>query len=301
MRIAVTGASGFIGGAVASALAERAHEVTGFGRRERGWVHPGARYEQWDIARGARPGEFDAVVHCAALADDWAPIGDAMLVNRIGTRNVVASFTGARFVHVSTSSVYDAFAPTVRATEAQGPATRFLSSYSESKAAAEREVGEDAVILRPHAVYGPGDTTLLPRVLAGIRARRLALPEGAEVAHTLTHIDNLVEAVALALHAPAGVYNVGDDTDVLLSAVLKEFLAKRGRQDVTLARIPYRMAFAAAAALETLHRATRRGRPRVTRYAVSQLGLERTLDLTAARQQLGYRPRPTSLAGAEQW
>jgi hypothetical protein len=83
--------------------------------------------------------------------------------------------------------------------------------------------------------------------------------------------------------------------------VLKEFLARRGRGDVALASIPYRTAFAAAAALETLHSVTRRGRPRLTRYAVSQLGLERTLDLTAARERLGYRPRPTSLSGAENW
>jgi len=78
--------------------------------------------------------------------------------------------------------------------------------------------------------------------------------------------------------------------------VLKEFLVRRGRPDVSIARIPYKTAFRAAAVLEKLPR-----RPRITRYAVSQLGLERTLDLTAARQQLGYRPRPTSLSGAEHW
>ena len=161
----------------------------------------------------------------------------------------------------------------------------------------------DAVILRPHAVYGPGDTTLLPRLLAGIRRGRLTLPEGAAVTHTLTHIDNLVAAVILALDlsAPAGIFNVGDDAPVLLSDVLAELLAKKGRSDVTLRRIPYGTAFALASGVELAHRVSRRGRPRVTRYAVSQLGLERTLDLSAARKQLGYRPRPTSLAGAERW
>ena len=66
-------------------------------------------------------------------------------------------------------------------------------------------------------------------------------------------------------------------------------------------RQPFWNAFALASAVELTHRVSRRGRPRVTRYAVSQLGLERTLDLSAARKQLGYRPRPTSLAGAERW
>lgn len=298
MRVAVTGASGFVGGAVASALVERGQEVVGFGRRPGGWS--GGHYEQWDLASGPRPGEFDAVVHSAALADDWASIGDAMLANQIGTRTVVASFPGARIVHVSTSSVYDAFVPNVRVSEDAPAPTRFLSAYSESKAAAELELPADAVILRPHAVYGPGDTTLLPRILDGIRGRRLVLPDGAQVRHTLTHITNLVQAVELSLTGPAGTYNVGDDTEVLLSAVLAEFLARRGRADVELTSIPYRVAFAAAGGLEALTR-VRGGRPRLTRYAVSQLGLERTLDLTSAREKLGYRPGPTTLVGAEDW
>ena len=313
MRIAVTGASGFIGGVIASALAmpEFDHEVIGYGRTPGGWsyrshVADASHYRIWDVARGRLRSEasVDAVVHCAALADDWAPLDSAMRVNRDGTRNVVRSFPGARIVHLSTSSVYDAYLPTVNADESTGPAQRFLSSYSQSKAAAEAElIGTDAVILRPHAVYGPGDTTLLPRLIAGIRRGRLTLPEGAAVEHTLTHIDNLVAAVILALDpsAPAGIFNVGDDAPVLLSEVLAELLAKKGRSDVTLHSIPYGTAFTLASAVELAHRVSRRGRPRVTRYAVSQLGLERTLDLSAARNQLGYRPRSTSLAGAERW
>lgn len=302
MKIAVTGASGFVGGAAATALADRGHDVTGFGRRERGWSHPRGSYAVWDLASGARREQFDAVVHSAALADDWAPLSAAMLANQLGTRSVAESFPGARIVHLSTSSVYDAFTPSVKVAESAPPVTRFLSSYSESKAAAEAELaGLDAVILRPHAVYGPGDTTLLPRILDGIRGSRLTLPEGAEVSHTLTHIDNLVHAIDLSLTAPAGTYNIGDDTDVLLSAVLREFLDRRGKADVRIASVPYRVAYAAASAIESAHRVTRRGRPRLTRYAVSQLGLERTLSLTAARERLGYVPGPTTFAGAERW
>ena len=304
MRIAVTGAPGFIGGAVATALADADHEVVGFGRRADGWSHPSGRYRVWDIASGPLKGDrdFDAVVHVAALADDWAPIAEALRVNRDGTRNVVRSFEAARIVHLSTSSVYDAFTPTVEASESTPPARRFLSSYSASKAVAELELaGVDAAILRPHAVYGPGDTTLLPRLLAAVRRGRLVLPEGAEVRHSLTHIDNLVLAVRRALDpaSPAGTYNIADDTPVLLSVVLREFLERRG-VPARLVAVPYRRAFALAGALERAARVTGR-RPRLTRYAVSQLGLERTLDLTAARERLDYRPTPTTLAGAETW
>ena len=118
--------------------------------------------------------------------------------------------------------------------------------------------------------------------------------------HTLTHIDNLVDAVDQSLRGPAGIYNVGDATDVPLDAVLREFLAKRGLGDVRIRSVPYRTAFRAAGLAELAARATRRT-PRLTRYAVSQLGRERTLDLSAARAALGYAPGPTTLAGAERW
>jgi len=311
MRVAVTGASGFVGGAIATALSQRGHDVVGFGRTLNGWS---GRYQQWDITAGPLPlaaatvrqWRPAAVVHCAALADDWASRERSIRVNADGTRAVVASFPEARIIHMSTSSVYDAFTPTVCEVETTPLPSRWLSTYSQSKAEAEHVVGSDAVILRPHAVYGPGDTTLLPRILSGIRRSRLVLPDGAEVLHTLTHIDNLVDATQLSLTGPPGVYNIGDDGDVLLSDVLNEILAKQGRADVTLARIPYTAAWTAATVLELSYRATRRGPgtgpgPRLTRYAVSQLGRTRTLDLSAARRELGYRPRPTSAAGAERW
>jgi nucleoside-diphosphate-sugar epimerase len=150
-------------------------------------------------------------------------------------------------------------------------------------------------------VYGPSDTTLLPRLVASVRHGRLVLPAGGAVLHTLTHIDNLVLAARLALepHAPAGVFNIGDAEAVLLRDLLKHLLERRGL-DIRVTGIPYALAFQLAGASEVAARLTGRT-PRLTRYAVSQLGLERTLDLSAARDRLGYRPEPTCLDGAENW
>jgi nucleoside-diphosphate-sugar epimerase len=304
----VTGVTGFIGGAVARSLTASGHEVVGFGRRVRAGVAAGApmgSYRIWDLALGplVDPPEVDAVVHAAALADDWAPLAEARAVNVGGSRAVLASFPGARFVHLSSSSVYDNFRPTVNAAEATPPATRFLSSYSQSKAEAEAVFAlANSAILRPHAVYGPGDTTLLPRVLAALHSGRMSLPGGSTVLHTLTSIDNLVQAVTLGLASdgPPGVFNIGDAEPVILSIVLREILEKKTGSSVTIRPIPYRMAAALAVVAETGARLGGR-RPSITRYAVSQLGLERTLDLTAARERLGYRPTPTSVDGAEHW
>lgn len=296
MKIAVTGVGGFVGGATANHLAEHGHEVLGISRSRGSWSGP---FVAWDITTPAPSlTECEAVVHCAALADDWASRSRAFAVNVEGSRAVRRAFARARFVHVSTSSVYDARVATVNATEA-APTGRFLSAYSESKFAAEA-IFADSVILRPHAVYGPGDSTLLPRLLEAVRGSRLVLPEGARVLHSLTRIDNLVEAIELGLGARAGIYNVADAHPVSLADVLRELLDRKGREDVALTSIPYRVAFGAAAVLERVHSVVG-GRPRTTRYAVSQLGLERTLDLSAARAGLGFSPRESSLDGAEAW
>ncbi|NEM90731.1 NAD-dependent epimerase/dehydratase family protein [Galbitalea soli] len=311
MRIVVTGASGFVGGAVTRALAEHGHDVTGTGRRDDvQFAH--AVYRRWALSEKPPEGLFDgvdAVVHAAALADDWAPRSRALATNLGGTRAVLDRLGDARLVHLSTASVYDPAVPTVRAREEEAPVARYLGSYAASKAAAERELmgrmgakGVRAVILRPHAVYGPGDTTLLPRLLRAARGGVLRLPSGGEVLHTLTHIDNLVHAVRRALDpaSPTGVYNVGDDSAVVLGPVLRELLVRRGITGARIESVPYRTAYLAAGAAERLSRLTRL-RPPVTRYAVSQLGLERTLELSRARELLDYRPTPTTLDGARDW
>lgn len=303
MRVLVTGASGFVGGAVATALVARGDAVVGLGRRADGWAHEGGRYERRDLAAPLDDlGAFDAVVHAAALADDWAPLAEALRVNRDGAVGVARALPAARFVHVSTASVYDAAAPTVAGGEAAPLPTRFLSAYSASKASAERALaGRAHAILRPHAVYGPGDTTLLPRVLEARRGPLLPLPGGGRALHTVTHVRTLVAACLAAVDAPApvGIVNVGDAPAVPLAEVIGGVLAARGER-ARIVPVPVGAAMALATAAERRARRTGR-RPRFTRYAVSQVGMERTLDLTRMRERLGLVPRPVDLAGAGRW
>jgi nucleoside-diphosphate-sugar epimerase len=305
VRIAVTGASGFVGGAVCRAAAEAGWTVYAYGRRPA--AHVAGTYSRWDITTGPLrdPPAVAAVVHCAGSVTDWAPRAEQWAANVDGTRNVLRSFPGARIVHVSTGSVYDPRHPTVMATEDQAPIRRYPNTYGASKAATERVVTasrQNAVILRPHAVYGPGDTTLLPRVLSAVRGSRLiAVGDGTQRV-SLTSVGNLAAACLLAAAADVrGVFNITDTEPALLADVLREVLAARA--------IPARVRFVplavawpvacVAEAIATLPR--RRTPPRLTRYAVSHLAHERTLDITAARTVLGYRPDPTSLAGASAW
>jgi nucleoside-diphosphate-sugar epimerase len=295
MRIAVTGAAGFIGGAICRAAKEAGHEV-----------HPFTR-QTWDLTAGPLPDPpaVDAVVHAGAKVTDWGPPGPIWLTNVDGTEHVLRSFPGARLVYISTASVYNPFAPTVNATESEAPVTRYLTPYAASKAAAERLLADhpNAIILRPHAVYGPGDPTLLPRVLDAIRARTLVIVGDGQTLHTLTSIDNLATAALLACDpkSPPGTYNIGDAAPIAVETALRTLLTERGL-DVRIRHLPLRPLWTIAPAVEYLYRLARSSKPpRLTRYAISHLAMERTLDLTAARERLGFRPTPTSFQGAGGW
>ncbi|RFU43145.1 NAD(P)-dependent oxidoreductase [Actinomadura logoneensis] len=296
MRIAVTGATGFVGGAVARALAAD-HEVITFGRR------PGHRF--WDLTHGplSAPPPVDAVIHCAGSVTDWGRAADLFAVNVLGTRNALATWPDARFVHVSTASVYDPYVPHDMTPESAGPATRHINAYGASKAAAERLVlrRPDAVVLRPHAVYGPGDTTLLPRVLSAVRGPVLPAVGTGRQCVSLTSIGNLVHACRQALTAPPGVYNITDAAPVLLDTALRTLLAERGIRARPI-YLPHRPAKAVATLAEAAYLLARISHPpRLTRYAISHLAQDRTYDITAARTALAYTPTPTSFKNAATW
>jgi nucleoside-diphosphate-sugar epimerase len=301
VRIAVTGATGFVGGAVCQAARARGWEVHAYGRR-RG---PGIRV--WDINDGvlSDPPAVDAVVHAAAAVTDWGSPAAVWKTNVDGTRNVALSFRGKRFVHVSTASVYDPYVPTVSAVESSAPVTRYLSAYAASRASAEVLLSgrSDTVVLRPHAVYGPGDPTLLPRVLDAIRGSNLFVVGDGSALHSLTSIENLVSAILLACapDAPAGTYNIGDASPVPLNEALSSLISERSLP-VRVRHLPIDASWAVAGFLESAWSFLGLQQPpRLTRYVISHLAYERTLDLTAARTCLGYQPAPTSFAGAAAW
>jgi nucleoside-diphosphate-sugar epimerase len=155
------------------------------------------------------------------------------------------------------------------------------------------------VVLRPHIVYGPGDTTLLPRVLAARRGGRSRSSADGTQRVSATHVDNLAHAVDARARGAGegGAFNVADAEPVPLATLVTGLLARLGRP-TRLVPLPPALAWGAAAAAEWVHGAlgARRG-PRLTRYAVRQLAREHTLDLSRARAALGYAPRWTWAIG----
>lgn len=298
MKIAVTGATGFIGGAVAAAAEAQGWEVVRFARQH----GPGLNY--WDLT-GLPPARLpgvDAVVHAAAHVADWGPSALFHRANVLGTRAVAEAFAGTRLVHISSSSVYPWWESCVNRAEDE-VATRHLSAYGRSKALADVEARRhgNAVALRPHGVYGPGDRTLLPRLISNIRRGHLLSVGHAQVKHQLTHVDNLVKATLATCRSEIrGAVNVGDAEPVELGGVLRQVLDSSGFHGVDIRYLPEPAAMALAGISEAVSRASGRN-PRLTRYAVSQLGRERTYSLERLRHELGIEPISTTVSDAGKW
>lgn len=307
-RIAVTGASGFLGSRLVARLVALGATVHAFGRRAN---HPlaGASYRSWDIAEGplADPPEVDLVVHCAGTVTDWGPRELFVRCHEDGTRHVLATFA-APIVHVSTASVYDPHREKhgVREDAVLPPAERYFNAYSATKAAAERLVAErpEHIILRPHAIYGPGDTVLLPRILEAYRFGRLIAVGDGTNRISLTHVHNLVDAILLAASAlledrARGTFNVADEAPVALHDALTGVLRATGRSP-RVSYLPKRVGLSLGAVLERAFEFVGSEKPpRLTRYRVAQLASEYVLDISRAKQELGYRPERSFAAFVE--
>ncbi|MFI1647140.1 NAD-dependent epimerase/dehydratase family protein [Streptomyces avidinii] len=285
--IAVTGASGFCGGHVARAAAAAGAEVVCLGRRP----GPVGTHRFWDAARelpdltGA-----DLVVHCAAAVGDPAPGSRAAAlmraVNVDGTERLLRAAGGRPVVWVSSASVYDPRRDRGLVGE-EHPRAGQLNAYGRTKAQGEAlALAAGAVVLRPRAVYGPGDTTLLPRLLSRVRAGTLLLP-GPDVRLSLTAVENLTRACLAAAGWAPGAYNIADGEPYGRDAAVRAVLRAHGVR-ARIRHLPLPVAAAAARIAEAV--ATAAGtEPALSRYAVDQLAHLVVLDLTRARAQ-GWSP-----------
>jgi nucleoside-diphosphate-sugar epimerase len=307
MRIAVTGSTGFIGRGVVRYFAARGDLIHAFGRRP---DHPfpelhSVAYHRWDIGGGPYPDppRVDAVIHCAGAVAAWGPYAGFYRTNVDGMRHLLATFAAVeRFVTISSASIYDPFRDQDGVTEDAPAPPRDVSAYGRTKRLAERVLlasGAPAVILRPRAVYGVGDTTLLPRLLRGYRlGHQLVLGDGRNRV-SITALENLLCAIERALdyHGPALPFNIADDIAPTLDELLAALLCALGRKP-RLLHLPRPIAWQAATWIEGAYNLTSRSGinpdktrdPLLTRYAVAEMTRTCVLDCTRAKTLLGYRP-----------
>lgn len=318
MRALVTGGGGFLGSAIVGRLLDRGWEVRSLARG----AYPALVARGVEVVRGdlsdpvaverATAG-CDVVFHVAAKVGVGGPAAPYRVANIGGTSNVIAACRRqgvGRLVFTSSPSVVHAGGDLAGADEALPYPSRHLAAYPATKAKAERLVlSADApslatTALRPHLVWGPGDTHLVPGLLERARRGRLRFVGDGSALIDATYVDNAAEAHVLAAErlaadgAPAGrAYFIANGEPVPLRELVNAILATAGLPEVT-ATVPFPVAHAAGAFAELAWRLARRSDdPPLTRFVARQLATAHWFDLSAARRDLGYVPLVTTGEG----
>lgn len=295
MKILVTGASGFVGGAFLRRFADRPDlELFGVARR----AMPLPNYVRCDLSRPFElPFRPDVVVHAAARASPWGSRREYEQQNVEATRQVIAFCRRAgtpRLLYLSTSAVFYREEHQYDLHEESPIGPHFVNAYAQTKYAGEclvRGYEGEHCVLRPRAVFGPGDTVLFPRVIEAARKGALPVFTGQDrpVTGDLVYIDTLSDYLLRAARAPrlAPSYNLTNAEPVDLQELLHRVLRAL---DLPVPRRRVRVAIAlrAATALEWLWRLGRlRGEPPATRFGVGVFAYSKTFDPRRTLADLG--------------
>jgi nucleoside-diphosphate-sugar epimerase len=324
VRVLVTGASGLLGRAVAEAVLAAGHEVRTFQRRPSGVSGVsdvlGSVTDPEALARAVDG--MDAVVHLAAKVSLAGDPAEFDTVNVRGTRSLIAALTAAtpaatteaassaassaadpvarRLVYVSSPSVAHSGASIVGEGAMPADPAAARGDYARTKAEAELlALAADSpslrvVAVRPHLVWGPGDTQLVARVVERARSGRLPLLGHGAALIDSTYIDNAASGIAAALeqaenvHGRAYVITNGEPRPV--AELLAGICAAAGVRAPGW-RVPAGLARTAGSAIEAVWR-IRPGvdEPPMTRFLAEQLSTAHWFDQRQTRADLRWVP-----------
>jgi nucleoside-diphosphate-sugar epimerase len=315
MKAVITGATGFVGGAIARRLVEEGLDVHVLARPTadlgRLAERPVTRISG-DITEPATlTHAFDGtdwVIHAAGMLGRAGVAEETYVrVNAEGTRNVLAAVTEAqaagrmpadlRVLHVGSAGVLGPLRRGDRATvfdETMPPVPS--NPYERSKTLAENYAREFAlsglpvIIARPEFGYGPGDTHVLGLFQAIQRGVFFYIGGGRNTCHP-TYADDMVDGLALCLWQgrPGEVYQIAGPRPVTFRE-LAETIARELGVAKPWVRVPRPLALAGAAALETAGNLMNRTMP-LSRTAVAFFSESRRFSTTKARRELGYEPQ----------
>jgi len=306
MKIFITGASGFVGGAAARRLADQ-HDLYAMARSPRSADKVRANgctpiTCSLDDVQPEHLQQCDAVIHAAAFVEPWGTRQEFWHANVTGTERMlkVAQEAGAkRFVHIGTEAALFDGSDMVQLDETAPypPRTPFL--YSETKREAEIRVLKadvpnefTTISLRPRLVWGPGDTTILKNLVELVDNGSFRWINRGAAKTSICYIDHISQAIEAALTRGRGghAYFITDEEDCTMRELITEMLATQDREPGNR-NVPKGLAMFLAGSIETVWKLFGiKKKPPVTRFSVAITSAECTLKNGKARQELGYAP-----------
>lgn len=310
----VTGAAGFVGSHLVRRLAEHGASVRATDVRPRPDLPVPTRLADItdrDAVRELSAG-VDVVYHTASLVQTAKSGADRVWATNLGGTEALLwaarEAKARRFVYVSSASVVYQGKDILNGDEGLPYTAASQAPYADSKVAAEKAVlaaddpnGMRTVAIRPHVVFGPGDGRFFPAVLARAEAGRLRIGVGRGTKLSdFTYIDNLIDSLLLADEALSKKPEVGGRAYFVTNGepmgfwdFIDKVLVEIG-QPKTKGRVPYWIAYAAAAIVEQA-RALGGGKAApedgFTRFAVRYMCTHHYFSIERARSDLGYEPK----------
>jgi nucleoside-diphosphate-sugar epimerase len=318
MNVLVTGGGGFIGMALIKRLNAEGHRVTSFSRREYPlhWAL-GIKSIQADIRNQEAIEEAckgrDIVFHLAAKVGIWGKYDDYYSTNVTGTANVIRACKnqGVKgIVFTSASSVVFDGSDLEGIDETYPYPAKHGSHYSGTKAEAEKMIVRantenlKTISLRPHLVWGPYDSHLIPGILKRASSGRLRRIGDQEHFIDTTYIDNMVDSLMLAARALESNtdacgrnFFITNGEPARVWDFVNSIIQIAGHGPVQK-RIPERVAMIGAGFSEWSHRIFNiNSEPFITRFAIKELCTNHWFDISSAKEILGYEPRVSYAEG----
>jgi nucleoside-diphosphate-sugar epimerase len=305
----ITGATGCLGLNLSKRLLQEGHEVIALGRNlqfGRTLTDMGATFIAVDLREKARLQQItrnaDLIFHCAALSSPWGKYKEFHQANIIGTQHIIeATPATARLIHVSSPSIYFNFKEKHHIKEGDPLPAKSANHYVKTKRIAESLIDKaysndnlNVITLRPRAIFGPYDRAILPRLLQAEKNGILPIIGSGENIIDITCVDNVVESLILAAQADSQYcgkkYNITNDEPMTLNTIITTLFTAL-QKPLHIKYVPYAFARKMAHCLEVLYSLPLiKKEPPITPYTAGVLALGQTLNIDAAKLDLGYRP-----------
>jgi nucleoside-diphosphate-sugar epimerase len=241
----------------------------------------------------------EIIIHAASLSSPWGKRYEFNQANIVTQNNIINSakkYNVNRIIYISSPSIYFDGTNRLLVKESEPLPKKFVNHYAGTKREAEILLEQSTipyVILRPRALIGRGDSIIMPRLIRAQLEGKLRIIGNGKNLVDLTAVENVVDAIILSCLANSVAlnqcYNITNDEPVVLwHSIL--YVLQQLNIPLIKYKIPYWLAIAFAHFLEKKSILSNYKEPALTAYSVGTLGLSFTLDITKAKQLLGYKP-----------